>query len=151
MGFENFSFERIKKEKMITFEKAVIEEFIECKNKLPEELKKYLTSYTGEQAVEYGINFYLSTDKNTGFGLKDGCELVNAFSLEKGHGRYSVLQAIRLGARRLDCFDKQIGQAKGLVEYYSQFGFKEVKRIPNWVQGEPDVVYMELVLKNKES
>ncbi|MBL7058241.1 hypothetical protein ISS03_02795 [Patescibacteria group bacterium] len=151
MKFENIGLKPEKKENMLNYELVSTEEFIEHKEKLSDELKQYLTSFTDEQAKEQGVEFYLSTDKQTGFGLKQGNELVNLFSLIKGRGKYSVLKAMKMGAVKFDCFDKQEGQDKGLVEYYKKFGFTEVKRVPNWVEGEPDVVYMELPIKSKEN
>lgn len=55
-----------------------------------------------------------------------------------GEGGYLVQSAIAEGARRLSCFDGY------LVGLYSQFGFRQGTRQPNWVPGEPDVVTMEL-------
>lgn len=49
-----------------------------------------------------------------------------------------INEAISLGARKLSCFDGP------LVGLYSQFGFREVRREWNHVDGKPDVVWMEL-------
>ena len=55
-----------------------------------------------------------------------------------GNGPALIRYAMSLGATKLSCFDGY------LVGLYSQFGFKVVRREPNWVQGEPDLCYMEL-------
>lgn len=55
-----------------------------------------------------------------------------------GLGAGMIHEAIRLGARELSCFDGP------LVGLYSQFGFREDRRERNHVDGEPDVVWMEL-------
>lgn len=56
---------------------------------------------------------------------------------EAGWGTVLVQSAVDDGAVRLQCFDGY------LVRLYSQFDFKVVKREPNWVHGEPDLVFME--------
>lgn len=56
---------------------------------------------------------------------------------EAGWGSVLVNSAVADGAVRLQCFDGY------LVRLYSQFDFVVVKREPNWVHGEPDLVYME--------
>lgn len=55
-----------------------------------------------------------------------------------GKGSSMIPYAKHLGATKLSCFDGF------LVGLYSQFGFEVVRREPNWVQGEPDLCYMEL-------
>ena len=55
-----------------------------------------------------------------------------------GTGPALIRYAVSLGATKLSCFDGY------LVGLYSQFGFKVVRREPNWVQGAPDLCYMEL-------
>lgn len=56
-----------------------------------------------------------------------------------GEGWRLLHEAIGIdGAVRLQCF------AGDLVGLYSQFGFKVVRREPNWAHGEPDLCFMEL-------
>lgn len=81
--------------------------------------------------------YYLSTDGQSGFGL-DGTTLVGVFSTVKGRGGTLVAHALVEGARDLDCFDGH------LPAFYARFGFREVRREPNWTPGEPDVVWMTL-------
>lgn len=56
-----------------------------------------------------------------------------------GRGQELIRYATAIGATKLSCFDGF------LVGLYSQFGFKVVRREPNWVHGEPDLCFMELV------
>lgn len=79
---------------------------------------------------------YLSPDKKSGYALRDG-ELINVFSAEKGRGDKIVSEAVEQGAEKLDAFEGY------LPKLYSKHGFEEVKREPNWTQGQPDVVYMQ--------
>jgi hypothetical protein len=72
-----------------------------------------------------------------GFCVLHG-ELIGLWCDVPGKGGELIRYATSLGATRLNCF------AGPLAELYSQFGFEEVRREPNWVHGEPDVVYMEL-------
>jgi hypothetical protein len=55
-----------------------------------------------------------------------------------GNGPALLRYALSLGATKLSCFDGY------LVGLYSQFGFKVVRREPNWAHGEPDLVHMEI-------
>lgn len=83
-----------------------------------------------------------------GFAIREDGELVNVFSLTHGRGDEIVQQAIREGAKRLDCYDGH------LVRLYKRNGFVETGRVPwdwqyadpRWRKewGEPDVVFMEL-------
>ncbi|MGW8953482.1 hypothetical protein [Streptomyces sp. NPDC055709] len=83
--------------------------------------------------------YYLTEDFQSGFGVALDGTLVGLFSLVKGRGEDLVWDAVtHKGAKKLDCFDGF------LPEYYKRFGFVETERIPNWVQGEPDVVFMAL-------
>lgn len=80
---------------------------------------------------------YLSDDGVTGYAINKG-ELISVFSLFKGQGKAIVTDAINNGAWKLDCFD---GYLKG---FYESFGFKVIRREPNWTKGEPDVLFMRL-------
>lgn len=85
-----------------------------------------------------GDMYFIGPNGHYGFVVRKSGELVALFSLLRGIGRYLVGFAIEHGARKLDCFDGY------LVKLYSSHGFEEVKRVPNWTEGEPDVVYMQL-------
>ena len=49
-----------------------------------------------------------------------------------------IQAAIYDGATHLNCFDGW------LPKRYASKGFKEYKRVKNWAEGGPDVVYMKL-------
>lgn len=87
------------------------------------------------------MQLYMVNGANAGYALKNGDELVNVFNnggmATFGRGQEIVADAVRRGARRLDCFDGD------LVRFYEQNGFRVVRREPNWTPGEPDVVFME--------
>lgn len=88
--------------------------------------------YCKVRAVEWGGNADVG-----GFIVLYG-ELKALWCDIPGLGGDLIQEAIRLGARELNCFDGP------LVGLYSQFGFKEVRREWNHVRGKPDVVWMEL-------
>lgn len=93
-------------------------------------------------------DLYVTEDGRTGFALR-GDELISVFSLPGEHGGdAAVAQAVRQGARRLDCYD--IGG--GLPAFYARHGFRPIARVAwddeyapdDWpaVLGRPDVVAM---------
>lgn len=90
--------------------------------------------------VPANARYHIHADGETvyGYAITWGGELRCVFSKGKGKGKELVAKAITHGAKRLDCFDGY------LVNLYSQAGFVETSRSPNWTEGEPDVVYMEL-------
>ena len=87
---------------------------------------------------------------------KTGCAIAHDGDLQNvynnsasGEGAKIIQFAIKNGAKKLDCFDNF------LPEYYSKFGFKEIRRMKwddnyapeNWdynKYGRPDVVFMEI-------
>jgi len=86
--------------------------------------------------------FYLDSTGSKGYAIDGTGELTSLFSTIKGEGTNLVRSAIKNGAKHLDCFDGF------LPTFYKKFGFIEVKRVPNWTEGEPDVVFMELPAQN---
>lgn len=98
---------------------------------------KHADALTQPQDVSLEGKFYLGAGGTMGFAIVDG-DIRYLFSTYKGKGAYLVKQAKRYGGRTLDCFDGF------LTFFYALHGFQEVKREPNWVAGEPDVVWMEL-------
>jgi len=89
-----------------------------------------------------GVETYLSADKKTGYALvpraEGGKELVSAFNMgEKGLGLSAVRQAVERGATHLDAI-------KPLEHLYEKAGFVTTRTEPNYVKGQPDVVYMEI-------
>ena len=101
-----------------------------------EQVRAYTTK--PEDIDTYFTEFYLSADQLSGFCVTYFGELHGVFSLEKGRGDDLMFSAKYYGASSLDCFDGY------LTKFYSKHGFKETRREPNWVAGEPDVVYMGL-------
>lgn len=89
-----------------------------------------------QQACKVRVARHMGRDIG-GYIVLNG-ELKALWCDEKGWGDVLVTSAVSDGAVRLQCFD---GYLPGL---YSQFGFVIVKREPNWVHGEPDLVFMEL-------
>lgn len=85
---------------------------------------------------EHGTFYVLAHDNRSGFALREDGELVFVFSLVKGRGDQLVAAAVTWGALYLDCFDGY------LPTLYARHGFEQVKRVPNWTPGGPDVVYM---------
>jgi len=107
-------------------------------------IEQYTHLYTPEEYAQ--MKTFLAPDKKSGFSVKGDGDIVSAFNAERGGGRLrSIMETAKAhGGKKLDAFDKRAGEAKGLPDLYSQYGFKETKREKNWVPGEPDVVYMEL-------
>ncbi len=137
------------------FNKANPEDFIKQRDKLPENLMAFVTPYSVEAYKRKNIELFLADSGLSGFGLTPDKELVSVFSLPGANqGRAAVKKAVEKGAKNLDCFDTK------LVEFYGEFGFKEVKRFQwekeyapkNWDYKKfktPDLVIMSL--KEKRS
>lgn len=119
--------------------KTISDEFVKLRNKIPEILQENFTLYAPEEIRKDGIKIFLAFDKNAGVGVKPDGEIVNFFSLKPGMGKFALTHAIAMGGKKLNCNDK-----KRLVEYYKSFGFVEVRREKNWVEGKEDVVWLEL-------
>lgn len=113
------------------------EKFCMMRDKLPIEMRTYLSDYDADYMIKNGLKPYLSPSGKTGFAIGPDGDLCNLFSMEH-RGADAIRAAMELGANKLDCFD---GKLPGL---YSKFGFEEYKREPNWIKGEPDVIYMRL-------
>lgn len=93
-------------------------------------------------------DLYVTENGRTGFALR-GDELISVFSTKGEHGGdAAVAQAVRQGARRLDCFDIH-GR---LPAFYARHGFRPIARVTwddeyapdGWPAelGRPDVVAM---------
>jgi hypothetical protein len=78
---------------------------------------------------------YDETQCTGGYCVING-ELCCFWSIKGGRGLWLLDNAISDGAIHLNCFDGY------LTTLYSQRGFKEYKRLPNWNTNGPDVVYM---------
>lgn len=91
-----------------------------------------------DEYPRFGATYYLTIDGLSGYGILDDGTLVGLFSLVRGRGASLMANALDDGATSLDCFD---GFLPG---FYRRFGFVETGRVPNWTEGEPDVVWMSL-------
>lgn len=85
-------------------------------------------------------DYYLHADEKSGFGVawydEDATELIGVFSTVKGRGDEILTNAESLGANVLDCFDGY------LTNFYTARGWVEYNRVRNYVDGQPDVVYL---------
>lgn len=134
------------------------EEFIHVRDKLPSDLRAYLTPHSPDDYIRMKANLYLSDTKKSGFGLKPDGELISVFSLPDAHeGDYAVEAAIKEGAKYLDCLG--VDSPEGLKTFYERHGFKVVEeyswkdeyRPEGWDEekwGRPNAYVMEL--KNDE-
>ncbi len=126
-------------------------EFLSCSpqefhNAIQQTLERwsyYLTQYTLDEYAQMKL-FLEPEERKTGCAIKQSGELTSVFNRGKrGQGRYLIEHAIANGATHLDAFDGF------LPTYYEQFGFEIVHREKNWVEGEPEVVFMRLKEDNK--
>jgi hypothetical protein len=110
-------------------------------------INEYTHLYNPEEYAQ--MKTFLAPDKMSGFAVKPDGDIVSAFNAVKGGGRLDDIMKVAMqhGGRKLDAFDKKPGEVKGLPDLYSKYGFKEVKREPNWTPGGPDVVFMERAME----
>jgi hypothetical protein len=89
---------------------------------------------------------YLAEDVRFGFCVNQKTqELSNVFSIEKKRGKEILAFATNsYNQLRLNCFDGY------LKEFYTKFGFTEVKRVANYISGGPDVVFLEYKKEDRE-
>jgi hypothetical protein len=83
---------------------------------------------------------FLGKNNSSGYCIAHGDELVSVFSSQKSSGKAIMKDAIKNGARRLDCYalrDKK-GNIEGpLYKLYSSFGFRIDKSMNSGTPGEP--------------
>ncbi len=121
---------------------AKVNEFVRQMRKVDDRWKKVLSWYSPKQYAEKNIDLYISNNKRFGYGITPEGHLISVFSLDKGkgYGKYAIEDAVKNGAKTLDCFD-----IKGfLPKFYGKYGFKETHRSPNWQADGPDYVEMAL-------
>ena len=88
--------------------------------------------------IDLASNFFIAgCPAFMGYAVSENGELTSVFSCIKGKGDIIMQDAIKNGAKHLDCFDGY------LPSFYQRHGFKETRREQNWTAGQPDVVYME--------
>lgn len=134
------------------------EEFIDQRDRLPCDLRAFLTPHSPDDYISMEAELYLSDTKSSGFGIKPDGELISVFSLPGAHeGDYAVEAAIKEGAKYLDCLG--VDCEEGLKTFYQRHGFKVVEeylwndeyRPEGWDEekwGRPNAYVMEL--KNDE-
>jgi hypothetical protein len=126
------------------------QEFVDQRDRLPSDLRAFLTPHSPDDYIKMEAELYLSNSKSSGFGLKPGGELISVFSLPGANeGDDAVKAAKKFGAQKLECL------GEFLREFYEWHGF-EVKQYASWddkyrpvewnekVYGRPNVYYMEL-------
>lgn len=96
--------------------------FIERVGLLPLPLFAFLTPYSEEDYKEMQTKLFLSEDNESGFGLNPDGHLVSVFSLKRERGVILVREAKEVGANYLSCMGEK------LLELYSSFGFKVIKK-----------------------
>ncbi len=132
-------------------------DFIAQRDKLPADLRAFLTLHPPEEYIKMGAKLHLSETKLSGFGLKPDGELISVFSMPGAHeGHRAIEAAIKAGATKLDCLGEP------LREIYEGHGF-EVKKWMPWEEGhrpngwdeqkhgKPNVYYMELRKMKKKA
>ena len=116
----------------------VAQKFVEARASVPEDKQPFLSQYTAEELVSGGGIIFVDDAGCNGFVIAPDGDIQNVFSANH-RGAESMRVALLFGGTKLDCFDGF------LPKFYSQFGFVEYKREPNWTPGGPDVVYMQIV------
>lgn len=99
-------------------------------------IKDFVHRYSPEELSQ--MRLFLTPDGKSGFALKPDGDLVSVFSAIKGRGDVIMPEAIAKGGTKLDAFEGYLTN-----DLYPRYGFKEVRREPNWTKGGPDVVFME--------
>ncbi len=85
-----------------------------------------------------GHTCWLGPDTSYGCAIAPDLELVNVFSRVKGGGRrIMAFVTDKWPNLHLNCFDDP-----HIRRFYHAYGFREVRREPNWTPGGPDVLYL---------
>ena len=135
-----------------THSEAPAGKFVRMRDKyLSKKYAAFVTTYTAAEYEEMKAKTYLSASGKSGFVLKPDGDIISVFSApSSGEGYGAMLEAIRQGGTKLDCFDGFLAD-----EFYPDFGFKEydtlawdAKYAPaGWDNGKfntPDIVFMRL-------
>lgn len=108
------------------------------KNKgLPSKGLKTLTVYNAGDYKK--MKCYLGKNNSSGYCISHGDELVSVFSSQKSSGDAIMADAVKNGAKRLDCYAfRKNGKISGpLYSLYKRYGFKIDKSMNVGVPGEP--------------
>jgi hypothetical protein len=103
---------------------------------LPSKGLKTLTVYN---ASDYNkMKCFLGKNNSSGYCIAHGNELVSVFSSQKSSGDAIMIDAIKNGAKRLDCFAfRKNNKISGpLYKLYSKYGFKIDKSMNSGNPGE---------------
>lgn len=115
---------------------------IERLNKgLPSKGLKTLSVYNVKDYNQ--MSCYLGKNNSSGYCIAHGDELVSVFSSQKASADALMIDAIKNGARRLDCYASRSkkGSISGpLYGLYSKYGFKIDKSMNEGVPGQPYAV-----------
>ena len=115
--------------------------------------EKSIEELTGQDEGKSQCRIFLSPDRQCGFVIKNGDDLVSVFSTKGSNSGDAIVEAaIAAGARRLDCFNTI------LPAYYARHGFRPVARMKfdreyapydwdydfyaKYKNGEPDIIFM---------
>lgn len=109
------------------------------------DMAKGLDTLTVYKPNEYNqMKCYLGINNSSGYAIAHSNELVSVFSSQGSSGKAIVKDAIKNGAKKLDCFairNPKTGNISGdLYRLYSLFGFKIDKSINIGKSGEPFTV-----------
>ena len=116
-------------------------------NKLEPALRGFIAVYTPEEYKGYGARVFMSNDKQSGFAVKADGDLITVFSLAKGRGKQLVLEAVKAGATKLDCYDGHLAKLYGAAgfEVKERLTWDDQYKPKNWDTtrfDNPDVLYM---------
>lgn len=90
--------------------------------------------------AEYNkMKCYLGKNNSSGYCIAHKDELVSVFSSQKASGDAIMLDAVKNGARRLDCYAfRREGKIEGpLYKLYTKYGFKVDTSMNSGKKGEP--------------
>src|SRR6056297_1233240 len=104
---------------------------------LPSKGLKTLTVYNVSDYNQ--MKCFLGKNNSSGYCIAHGNELVSVFSSQKSSGDAIMVDAIKNGAKRLDCFAfRENGKISGpLYRLYSKYGFKIDRSMNDGHPGEP--------------
>ena len=127
-------------------------EFVQKRDEhLSKKYAAFVSTYTAAEYESMGAKAYLSKSGKSGFVLKPNGDIISVFSATgSGEGYGAMLDAIRQGGTKLDCFDGFLAD-----EFYPKFGFKEYDSLTwndkyapaGWDYdkfNKPDIIFMRL-------
>jgi len=94
---------------------------MDYKKVTPETFAIYLKIANQRDKLYRHKTCYIAYDCNSGFAITNSGLLCHVFSLKPGAGRLAVKKAIKLGAIRLSCYNKQQEMYYGTFGFYTTF------------------------------